>query len=67
MIEVIIKHSGEMVASAEAETPEAALLAARTMWDEHMDYAGTYGIRHAMATYFFVDGKLSVMIEKRRP
>lgn len=57
MIEIVTFTSkGERLDTAEAETPEAAMLAARTMLRDHADVIG-YGARSCVAK-FFVDGKL---------
>ena len=54
MIEVTSYSNDQPVDTAEAETPEAALVAARTLWGEA--YSGIQGQRRALV--FRVDGKI---------
>lgn len=53
MIEVQIAETGDR---AEADTPEAAILAARTMASDHYD--STNGIRSRYTARFIVEGVL---------
>lgn len=63
MIEVLVIHPGGRD-SAEAEDPEGALLAARTLWDESITDTATAatGKRTIM---FLVGGKLVRLLEAR--
>jgi hypothetical protein len=67
MIEVILFSHDERVADAEALSPEAALLAARTMWDDHCKAFPYQGVHRALRIYFMVDGVLVRMVEGNRP
>lgn len=53
MIEVILTGLTGVLARAEAEDPEAALVAGRTLWEDHQDH---YAGRLSLA--FIVDGSL---------
>ena len=65
MIEIILLKKGDVIARAEAETPEDALFAARTLWDEEMN--GLQLDTRNMAIYFMVDAQLVRAFEGRRP
>lgn len=61
MIEVVsLSASGEVVDIAEAETPEAALLAARTLLDDYAaSFPDGYGVDpFSPAARFELDGKV---------
>lgn len=60
MIEVLIHPSGDR---AEADTPEAALLAAQTMT---RDADNAYGSLRRMTVMFLVDGVLVREVEARK-
>jgi hypothetical protein len=65
MIEVILLNKNVKQATAEADTPEQAQLAARTLWDDFIEYANCYGARHGLTLYFMVDGQLSIETDRR--
>jgi hypothetical protein len=62
VIEVTITDSTGIVNSAEAETPEAAMYAARVIYGESLPY--TMGAR-PLTVGFYVDGKLVRQVEGR--
>lgn len=61
MIEVTSYSNDRPVDTVTAETPEGALTAARTLWDEAR--SGIQGQRRAIA--FLVDGVVVRRVEKR--
>lgn len=62
MIEVIVISRSSVVARAEADSPEAALLAGRTLHDEAVPHV--MGAR-ALTVGFYVEGKLVRSVEGR--
>jgi len=67
MIEVILFQNDRQVASAEADTAEDAVFAARTIWREHEQANRYQGVTRAMRAVFYVDGTLVRMVEGRLP
>jgi len=65
--EITTYRSGEVVARAEAETPEDALFAGQTLFDEARDLCDVQGVTRAVTTMFYKDGKLVATVEGRRP
>lgn len=65
MIEVLLLRKGVVYESAEAESPEGARLAARTIWDETVDHINCYGGQRDLELYFMVDGVLSFSMAAR--
>ena len=61
MIEVVCFSNDRVVATAEADDAEAAVTAARTMWDEA--FSGTQGQRRALT--FTCDGVFVRRVERR--
>lgn len=61
MIEVRSYRSDRRVDTAYAEDPEAAIVAARTLWDEA--FTGIQGTKRRVD--FYVNGKLIRMLEHR--
>lgn len=50
MIDVTLHDTAGIVATAEADDPESALVAARTLWDDHRScYAGKLRLEIAVA------------------
>jgi hypothetical protein len=54
MIEIIMIIGGERVSVAEADDPESAVVAGRTLWDDNMNQ-GWYGCSRRLI--FRVDGE----------
>lgn len=48
----------ECVAEAEAETPESAVLAARTLWEDDRHAWPTQGAEKTRRALFFMDGQI---------
>ena len=65
LIDIIVLRSGQFLDRATADTPENALCAARTLWDENLEQI--QGQQKKMAVYFLVDDQLMKSIEGRRP
>ena len=57
MIEVTVTHSSGLRDAAEADTPEDALFAARTLYDEMREANPIQGFHRGIVTLFSVDGK----------
>lgn len=67
MVEVFLYHCDRIVATAEADTAEDAVFAARTIWREHEKFISVQGVTRAMRAAFYVDGKLVRMFDGRMP
>ena len=68
MIEVTLHLVNRAVDRAEADTPEDAVFAARTLWDEYSGGPrGFYGVSKSMSVTFHVDGKLVRIVKGRKP
>ena len=67
MIEILFYRSDRLMAQAEADDPEAALLAARTLWDDDRAAWAVQGAEKARRVVFMVDGQMVRMVEGRRP
>lgn len=52
---------------AEADTPEAAIFAARTLWDEAVTTKPVQGFTRACSVVFTVDDKIVRRLEGIRP
>lgn len=64
MIEVILYRADREVSRAEADTPENAIFAARTLLDDEYAYGTTaMGWRRFVRHVFLVDGKMVRMVE----
>jgi hypothetical protein len=63
MIEVLILQGAEVLSRAEAETPEFAVDAARTLWDDNV--TGLQGQQKKMSVCFLVNDQLVKSIERR--
>lgn len=66
VIEVIVTRAG-LTDRAEATSPENALYAARTLWDEAWARCPVQGATRAITTIFTVDGQHCRTVEGRRP
>lgn len=60
-IEVVVFDGWRAVARAEADSPEAAIFAGQTLYDEAK--SGTYGQK--LTVGFYVDGKLAIRADGR--
>lgn len=67
MYEVTTYRSGEVVARAEADTPEDAMFAGQTLFDEAWQLCPVQGASRAISTSFYKDGQLVATVEGRRP
>lgn len=66
MIEVLVIRAG-LTDRAEADTPENALCAARTLFDEAWQRCAVQGATRSITTVFVVDGTHCRTVEGRRP
>ena len=57
MIEVTVTHSSGLRDAAEADTPEDAVFAGRTLFDEACDVSPDQGFRRSLRVQFLVDGQ----------
>ena len=67
MIEVTLTHTSGLRDAAEADTPEDALFAARTIYDEMREANPIQGFHRGMVVRFAVDGRSVRVCEGTRP
>jgi len=68
VFEVIVTGPGGLKAEATADSPENAVLAARTLWDEVYDSTVTGRLaRQAMVVTVILDGEHVAMVNGRKP
>lgn len=68
MIEVILSVAGTREACVfDIDTPERAVFAARTLWDDYRRENERQGVSRTMTTAFIVDGSVVRTIEGKRP
>lgn len=60
---VTLNRHGERIDSADADTPEAAIIAGRTLWDDAMDANLRQGYRVSVG--FYVAGSLVRIVDGR--
>jgi hypothetical protein len=65
--DIFLHTKRERVAAAEADSPEAAMLAARTLWDDHIEAHPYQGVHRSLTVYVMLDGVLAGMSEGQRP